>query len=514
MILELMDIRYLRRFLIFDHLHKNQNSSIELMELVKLLNVSYPTVKKNIAEIKLDIQELGYDDYVEIVDLFEQKKVMLNVKINFSTTIFRLYYLEQSYRFRLFSLFIESKEWTISEIIKKLNMTYTMVKKEILYLERYIKTYAKYLTLKSDRKLILLGDEVTIRLLYTGIFQHVYGAYKWPFLFISTYEVLDVLNVLDETIYQKFLPRFLTIQYGLAISLLRVKKSSIPANEYYWKPTTEAGKSMYDNFVQLLRKKVATISPDTLKTEASFMISCILAANIGHQDGNLPTFFSKSMELKKLDFLHRVDEKVKIIEKYALREMTCEEREKTFSRLVGVFYQILIYKKGLQQRIMDLYVYHPFDFPANKERERTFYKVFMNISSKNLTTIESEYLEYLCVAYYKILFFELNRQLFHPKIFVYVISNRTPEMLVSTKLQMTGNCFCIEVVSFLSEDVDLILTDMALSNQIKSCLSKNVPVIYMNESFCGKEEELLQEALAKIADIKYKKLKKGIEDSF
>ncbi|MFQ7235912.1 MAG: hypothetical protein ACLRPU_13625, partial [Enterococcus hulanensis] len=62
MILDLMDIRFLRRFLILDHLHKNQNHSIELMELVKLLNVSYPTVKKIITDIKLDIQELGYDD--------------------------------------------------------------------------------------------------------------------------------------------------------------------------------------------------------------------------------------------------------------------------------------------------------------------------------------------------------------------------------------------------------------------------------------------------------------------
>lgn len=514
MILDLMDIRYLRRFLILDHLHKNQNHSIELMELVKLLNVSYPTVKKIITEIKLDIQELGYDDHVELVDLFEPKKVIWNVKINFSTTIFRLHYLEQSYRFQLFSLFIEPKEWTISEITKKLNITYAMVKREILYLERYIQLYASNLTLKTKRKLALLGDEATIRLLYTGIYQHVYGGYKWPFLFTSTYEILDILNVLDESIYQKFSARFLTIHYGLAISLLRAKKSPIPANDYYWKPMTDADKKMYDNFVQLLRKKRAIISTDILKTEARFAISCIIATSMGQHDGKLPTFFSNSSKLHEIDFLHRVNEKLKTIEEYALREMTCEERETTFARLVGVFYQILIYKKGLQQRIVDLYVHHPFEFPGNKERERTFYEVFMNKSSKNLTTIESEYLEYLCVAYYKILFFELNRQLFHPKIYIYIVSNRAPEMLASTKLQMTGNYFCIEIVNFLSEETDLILTDMALSNQIKFYLTKNVPILYMNEAFCARDNELLQEELTRIADIKYRKLKNEIEDSF
>lgn len=87
-------------------------------------------------------------------------------------------------------------------------------------------------------------------------------------------------------------------------------------------------------------------------------------------------------------------------------------------------------------------------------------------------------------------------------------------MLASTKLQMIGNYFCIEIVNFLSEETDLILTDMALSNQIKFYLTKNVPILYMNEAFCARDNELLQEELTKIADIKYRKLKNEIEDSF
>ena len=133
MILELMDSRYLKRFLLLDYLHINQNHSIELMELVKLSQVSYPTVKKIITDIRMDIIDLGYSEYVELIDLPEQNKVIWNVKKNFSLMIFRLYYLENSYRFQLFSLFLEPKEWTISEITKKINTTYTMVKKELIY---------------------------------------------------------------------------------------------------------------------------------------------------------------------------------------------------------------------------------------------------------------------------------------------------------------------------------------------------------------------------------------------
>ena len=92
MILELMDSRYLKRFLLLDYLHINQNHSIELMELVKLSQVSYPTVKKIITDIRMDIIDLGYSEYVELIDLPEQNKVIWNVKKNFSLMIFRLYY--------------------------------------------------------------------------------------------------------------------------------------------------------------------------------------------------------------------------------------------------------------------------------------------------------------------------------------------------------------------------------------------------------------------------------------
>jgi hypothetical protein len=48
------------------------------MELVKLSQVSYPTVKKIITDIRMDIIDLGYSEYVELIDLPEQNKVIWN----------------------------------------------------------------------------------------------------------------------------------------------------------------------------------------------------------------------------------------------------------------------------------------------------------------------------------------------------------------------------------------------------------------------------------------------------
>lgn len=511
-----MDPRYLKRFLLLEYLHINQNHSIELMKLCKLVNVSYPTVKKIIAEIKSDIEELGYEDHVELIDLFEQNKVMWNVKKNFPSTIFRVYYLEQSYRFRLFSLFIEPKEWTISELTKKMNITYAMVKKELGYLVSFIQANAKNLMLNNERKISLVGDEVTIRLLYTGVFQQVYGGYKWPFMFISMDEVSEILEPLEGEMYQKFSPRYFSIHFGLAISLLRANRHTVPNNAYYWWPNNNPEQKAYDTFLRLLRKKRPMIHFDHLKLEARFFISCVTANSAGRDNGKLPLFFMNSPDLQKINFLQWVDEKVQTIEKYALKEMTKQEREQTSARVVSIFYQMLIYRKALQQRMIDLFVHHPFDFPGNKERERTFYHIFMSNCSEQLDTIDSGYIEYLCASYYRLLFFELSRHLFHPRIRIFSISNRTPEVLISTKIPSIGSYFHLEVVKVFDEEVDLILTDMALSRQMKNALARKIPMVYLNEAYCPKDNELLQETLTKIADKKYRKIKieNGIEEDF
>lgn len=503
-----MDIRYLRRFLLIEYLHINQNSSIELMKIVKLLNVSYPTVKKIINEIKLDIEELDYQDYVELTNLFEHNKIIWNVKKNFSLSVFRLHYLEQSYRFKMFSLFLEPKKWTVSDIIKKLNITYAMAKKEISFLSTYFHLYAKNIRLNHTRKIFLKGDEITIRLLYTGIFKQVYGGYKWPFLFISTYEVEEALEVLGVELYHKFTPRLLTIWFGLAISLLRAKKQPVPENSYYWTPSNDCERAMYDTFVYLLKKRGAMISAHVLEREAKFLISCIIANDAGNNIGWTSDFFNNNLALKKIDFTSWVKGKLEVVEQYALRTMTTEERIMARARLNGIFYQILLYKEALQQSILDLFIHHPFEFPENKERERTFYSIFMKHACDKPDSVEADYVEYLCAAYYKFLFFELNRYLFHPKIQIFVMSCRTPEMLLSTKMQTIGDYFLIEVVKNFSEEVDLIISDVALSDINSGILPKRTPIIYLNSCYCAKDKEHFQNILTKIADDKYGKVKK------
>lgn len=506
-----MDIRYLRRFLLIEHLHSNQNSSIELIKIVKLLNVSYPTVKKIINEIKFDIEELDYQSYVELTDVFEHNRVIWNVKKNFSLSVFRLYYLEQSYRFRMFSLFLEPKKWTVSDITKKLNITYAMAKKEISFLSTYFQLYAKNIKLNHERKIFLQGDEITIRLLYTGVFQNVYGGYKWPFLFISTHEVSEVLSVLAGKVYQEFTPRFLSIRFGLAVSLLRAKKQPIPNNPYYWSPANDREKNMYEAFINLLKRKGTMINTNALEREAKFLISCLIANDVGNNTGYTSDFFMNNPKLEEINFSSWVGEKLEVVEQYALRTMTKEERMMAKARLNGIFYQILLYKEALQQSILDLFVHHPFEFPENKERERTFYRIFMKKAYDKSESIESDYVEYLCVAYYKFLFFELDRYLFHPKIRIFIMGCRTPEMLLSTKMQTIGNYFLVEVVKNFSEDVDLIISDIALSTVNNVILPKRTPIVYLNSTYCAKDSELLQETLTKIADEKYKQQKIPLE---
>ena len=88
-------------------------------------------------------------------------------------------------------------------------------------------------------------------------------------------------------------------------------------------------------------------------------------------------------------------------------------------------------------------------------------------------------------------------------------------LLVSTKLQTIGDYFYIEIADSLCREVDLILTDIALSNQTKSFLPRKIPILYLTEGYCPSDNKLLQEILPKIADKKYREIKKiGHEKRF
>lgn len=346
-----------------EYLYSNQSSTIEISDLVKLLGVSYPTTKKMILEVKQDLKKMGFDSYAKIIDLPEQNRLFINVTTDFSISLVRLYYLENSIRFKLFSLFLTPRKWTVVEIMKKMDITYSPAKKEIASVKKYINKYAQNISLVIKRDIYLEGDELTIRMLYTGIFQQVYGGYKWPFSFISLSEVCDLIDILSPKLYKKYVTRYTTIHYGVAISLYRSQKINLSNNRYFWEPTTSSEQKIYHQFMNQLRKKVPIIPANDLAIEARFLVSCLLANSLGHQEEELSSYFNHSPALSEIGFSDMVKEKLENLESFALTPLSNDEHQKLYCRLIAVFYQILIYGAVLKQKVLDLFVYHPFDFP-------------------------------------------------------------------------------------------------------------------------------------------------------
>lgn len=507
MIKDLMDTHYQKRYTLLEYLFHNRNTLIEIKEFVKILNVSYPTVKKIIVEARQDIYEMGVGNDVKLSEVTNQNYIHMSTSEEFTIDLIRLYYLENSLRFKLFSLLLSPRKWTIVEITKKLDITYSPLKKELIFLKKYISGFANNVFLRNDRKIFIEGDEITIRMLYTGIFQQVYGGYKWPFGFVHLSEIYEFLDVLSPALYKKFTTRFTLIHYGIAITLYRSQKNTIAENKYFWEPSSESEQRVFNQFIHLLRHKVPTIPANELMIEARFLISCLLSNSLGYQDDEIPLFFNESEVLKEMDFLSQIEEKVQNVENYALSSFSAQERKMIVCRLIAVFYQILIFGDFLKQKALDLYVYHPFEFYENHERERSFYNIIMEIYSKKQNCYELGYVEYVCAAYYKILFFELNKPLFHPKIRVLILSNKAPEFFLSTRLHDIFSHFYVEIVHELNEEIDLIVSDMAISKRNLLNLPGRVPIVVIQSQESTQGCEILLKQLTRIADEKYRSSK-------
>ena len=153
LVYELIDSHFQKRYTFLEYIYSHQKDSIEVMELVKILDVSYPTAKRIILDVREDIRKMDFEDSIEIIDLAEQKRIFIKISDSFSINLVRLFYLEKSVRFQLFSLFLTPRKWTQAEIIKKLNITYSVARKELAFLKKYISKYAKNISLNTKKSL-------------------------------------------------------------------------------------------------------------------------------------------------------------------------------------------------------------------------------------------------------------------------------------------------------------------------------------------------------------------------
>ncbi len=157
----------------------------------------------------------------------------------------------------------------------------------------------------------------------------------------------------------------------------------IADNVYYWEPSSAHEINIFNEFVSKLHQKIPTITLDSLRIEAKFLISCLLHTAWLIKLMKFPPFLKNQKILSDMNFLDQIEKKLEFVEQYSLSPLTAKERDLLRVRLVGIFYQIFFYGDVLKQRVLDLYVHHPFDFPSNSERERSFYHILMrNYSEK------------------------------------------------------------------------------------------------------------------------------------
>lgn len=80
--------------------------------------------------------------------------------------------------------------------------------------------------------------------------------------------------------------------------------------------------------------------------------------------------------------------------------------------------------------------------------------------------------------------------------------------MISSRLYTILSYFSIEIVNDLDSEVDIIVTDMAISKQNLIFLPKQVPIVLVREEEQINESDQLLKTLSKLTDNKYKRLKK------
>ncbi|MFD1900749.1 helix-turn-helix domain-containing protein [Enterococcus termitis] len=160
------------------------------------------TLKRSVKLIEEDFQAFGCEDKIQLTYNEESKAYNLMIAENFSLQFIRLYYLENSIRFKLIEGMFTDTLGDMSEVADQLYLTYSSLRRELHYLKKELQLYD--LTIDTKKKIKIKGNELHIRLFYTILYLDSYGGQSY---FINTFT-----NTISIRFVLCFPQKFITLQ--------------------------------------------------------------------------------------------------------------------------------------------------------------------------------------------------------------------------------------------------------------------------------------------------------------
>ena len=202
---------------------KNQNDFISLKELSKKSGLEQRTTERYITEIFDDFSNFRFSDSNLTITISHAKKIKLQYELYEDFYSFQLFIISQSFSVILLSDLLLGNEIITSQYINKHFISASTMRRRIEKILPILKTYNIKLN-KNREGIILVGEELQIRILAYTFFWTLYKGKTWPFsidrqlieniecgLFKNFENQLSKTNIEDSS-------------YILAINILRFRK--------------------------------------------------------------------------------------------------------------------------------------------------------------------------------------------------------------------------------------------------------------------------------------------------
>lgn len=504
---KLLDWQSKKKVELIEKIFYSKNHSCTQSKLLKELNITYPTLRSLIDITNYDVNNFGYENFT--IDHSPANQLYtLNMNEDCSIQLIINSYITHSSKFLLLEVLLTSSFPNLQSVAEKLFSSYKSVIKDIKELNKILEKYRIFISTRNGVR--LEGDERGIRIFYTVLFLTVFGGKAWPFRFIRYFEISELLKHCPKEVYDgQSIDKQMLVHFYLAIHLLRIRQNNYIhpkdlSNIPLYKPYSEESRVSFKAFIGSLNKHVPHMDKEKLEFTTQIILSALLSFGSYTSIENVPPFFYSEPMFKNNNFLDIVTFICEEIHNQLSIPFSDVEKEKLIYSLMCVNYRYLLFDK-INLNIGEMVLgYTKIDRDLRKRHKVKHLKLLIDqlMDSKELSIFQP-YKKEISSDYLLIFEKRIDFAKHTLPIKVVILSIISNETAVANFFNFFAHYYNICVTNNWEEDIDLIISDIPLSNTVIKSFSIKQPIIYVHTRWSESDYEKINRMLAKIATDKF-----------
>lgn len=504
---QFLDNALQKKYRILELLNNSADYCAAQDKILEELDISLGTLKRSIKLIEEDFRAFECEDKIQLTYNENNKTYYLNIVEDFSLQFVLLFYLKESIRFKLIEGMFSDTLGDMSEVADQFYLTYSSLRRELLYLKKELTKYG--LTIDTKKRIKIQGNELHIRLFYTVLHLDSYGGQSWPFPYIHQHEINHICTLFPSEIYNPAVAsKKILLSIFTANSLVRAK------NGHVIDPTTidvplfdsqhESYQQSVDELSLIFKKMLPLVNEEQRLIEIRTLLSCVLAFGSYPGISRASNFFYLNKELQEQNFLNSVIYLMNQLESYAISPITNDEYNNIFNKLCLTHYRILLFGN---KSFVNLPVWvDPNDdlLTYNRQRTALFTQALEQELARPIMSKFTDYKSYLLFEYHNILLHTLDWDKHKPNIRVLFLSKYSSNKLENMVTSSFKALYNFDSTYELTSQVDLIISDMILSAQTLSTIGATQPTIYVQPTVSVSDYRVIAK---KLSELTWKKMK-------